>query len=252
MGIGDNNYNSSNNSNRVYENTYYSRLKFKNGNAQVNINYSSGLMQIEMGSISDNDGFKFNRDAIIYLSPIKAQMLSCQINKLYEYMEKGSINPGVAFGVNAGMGEKVSYIGFSSDADEKIYMTIGKFDGTGDIIESSRFEFTKNYNFAIKWNDIKSNDLEKVYYDLVELNMLKHALDDFSRSMNGAIGYGVADTARFDAKRNDNKIDKIFDKLGIERIRSNSGNRSYGSNDFLSGATSSNKTSIEDVEDLLD
>ena len=77
MAIGDNN--NSGNNNKPYENTYYSRIRFKNGDRQVNINFHSGLMQLEVGSISQTDGFKFNSEGSVYLSANKAQLLSNQI-----------------------------------------------------------------------------------------------------------------------------------------------------------------------------
>ena len=70
MAIGDNN--NSGNNNKPYENTYYSRIRFKNGDRQVNINFHSGLMQLEVGSISQTDGFKFNSEGSVYLSANKA------------------------------------------------------------------------------------------------------------------------------------------------------------------------------------
>ena len=71
MAIGDNG-NTNNNGNKPYENTYYSRVRFKNNDRQVNINFHSGLMQLEIGFISQTDGFKFNSEGSVYLSANKA------------------------------------------------------------------------------------------------------------------------------------------------------------------------------------
>ena len=250
MAIGDSYGSNAGYQNKPYEGTYYSRLRFKNGSAQTNISFHSGLMQVEIGSVSNADGFKFESEGSIYLSPIKAHMLSEQIDQLIRYMSEDSIDPNRAFGVNAGMGEKVSYVAFSTDEDKKIYMTIGKFDGTGTVTESHRFEFAKEYNYALEWDDLEANKLNKTYNDMAEITMFKHTLIDFSRTMSGAIGYAVADAARWDNNRMNKRIDQIFDKLGIERASYN-GNKNYSSNNFLNNASSSNKTTFEDVEDLL-
>ena len=83
--------------------------------------------------------------------------------------EEKKIDPNKAFGVNAGMNEKVSYIGISTNDDKENIITIGKFDQNGVITESDQFKFIKDYNYALDWNDITSNDLSKVYKNDVEL-----------------------------------------------------------------------------------
>ena len=258
MAIGDFDSNGSSNrnyqGNKPYENTYYSRVRFKNGNRQVNINYHSGLMQIEVGTINDVDGFKFNSEGSVYLSPFKASMLADQISVLLQYMESGKVDTKTAFGVNTGMGEKVSFIGFSTDDDGKIYMTIGKFDGSGAITERTKFEFSHDYNYALEWKDIEANNLSKVYDNLLEIKTLQKMIADFARGMYGGLAYGVADMSRWDIHRFNKRIDQVFDKLGIERQQFGNSNRSYGSNNFLDGASSSSSSksaTYEDLEDLL-
>lgn len=240
-------------SNKPYENTYYSRVRFKNGDRQININYHSGLMQLEIGTINSTDGFKFNAEGTVYLSANKAQLLAQQISEFLAYREGKNIDPVKAFGVNTGMGEKVSFIGFSTDADKRIFVTVGKFDGSGVVTEKTRYEFAHEYHYALEWNNIDENDIVKVYDNTLEIKMLQQALVDFSRSMIGASSYGVVDMGRWDIHRMNRRVDQIFDKLGIERQSYGSGNRNFsGTNNFLSGASSSSKsTTFEDVEDLL-
>lgn len=246
--------NTSYQSNKAFEPTYYSRLRFKNGNKQINVNYHSGLMVLETGSVDQNNGFKFNQEAVVYLSPFKAAMLADKIQVLFSYMESAKkIDPKKAFGVNTGMGEKVSFIGFSTDDDRHIFVTIGKFDNNGSIIERAKFQFSYDYNYSLEWDDIEANSLNKVYDNMLEIKTLQTMLVDFSRGMSGASAYGVADIARYDMSRFNKRIDQMFDKLGIERAQYNGGNRNYGgSNNFLDGASSTSKSSsYEDIEDLL-
>ena len=49
-------------------------------------------------------------------------------------------------------------------------------------------------------------------------------------------------------------MDTIYDKLGIERRNNGSGSTYSGSNNFLdnAGSTTSNHTSYENIEDMLD
>lgn len=257
MAIGDFDNNGSSNrnyqGNKPYENTYYPRIRFKNGNRQVTINYHSGLMQIEVGTVSDTDGFKFNSEATVHLSPFKASMLADRITDFLKYMESGDVDPKVAFGVNTGMGEKVSFIGFSTDGT-KIFMTVGKFDGTGAVIEKSRYEFAFDYNYALEWSDIDANNLSKVYDNLLEIKTLQKMIADFARGMYGGLAYGTLDMGRWDIHRFNKRIDQVFDKLGIERQQFGNSNRSFGSNNFLDGAgsiSSSKSATYEDLEDLL-
>ena len=220
MAIGDGSNN--NNSNKVYEATYYSRLRLSRVDGLgMSITYRSGLMILEINKLED--GFKTTPIISIFLSPIKAGMLAGQIKTLLNYRAtEKKIDPNKAFGVNAGMGEKITFIGFSTDSDKKIYCTIGKFDS-----------------------------LEKVYKDDVEIGMLIQAFEDVSRSASGALGYGTLDLNRYEANREHRRLDQVMDKLGIERRSSGSG--SYGNrgdNNFLSNA-SSKSTSVEEIEDLL-
>lgn len=256
MAIGDygnNNSNGNSRNNGVYEATCYSRYRFKNDNSSLTITYKMGLIVLEISEVDSSDGYKPVPKAKIYLSPIKAKMLVEQIGAFLEYKTSKKIDPNKAFGVNAGMAEKVSYIGFSTDDELHNIITIGKFDGNGTITESATFTFAKDYNYSLEWNNIKSNDLSKVFHNEVELDMLRTALIDFSRAMSGAYAYANIDTARYENARDHYRIDSILDKLGIERRSSGNGNSySGGSNNYLSNASSSSKsTSIDDIEDLL-
>jgi hypothetical protein len=252
MAIGDTNgsSNGSYQNNKTFEPTYYSRFRGSRvDELSMGINYRSGLMIIELNRMTE--GAKSESVASIFLSPMKANMLVGEMKNLLEYRASGKIDPNKAFGVNAGMGEKITFIGFSTDSDKKIYCTIGKFDSNGAITESQKYQFASEYNYALEWSNIEANSLEKVYKDDIEIGMLIQAFEDFSRSASGALGYGTLDLNRYEANREHRRLDQVMDKLGIERRSSGSG--SYGNrgdNNFLSNA-SSKSTSVEEIEDLL-
>lgn len=244
--------NGSQNSNKPYENTYYSRLRFKSDNDVLSVQYRSGLMILDLGSLEQN-GFKVNSNIAIHLSAIKAHMLVNSIDEFLKYRAGSELDPEKGFGVAAGMGEKITFISFSTDADRYIYITIGKFDTQGRVIESYKFRMNHNYNYALSWNNLDANDLSKVYDDDAEIAMLRNAIEDFSRSSNGAIGYAVADTARWDTHRLNKRIDQMFDKLGIEKYTGGGNNRNYGTNNFLDNAASTSRsTTLDEMENLLD
>lgn len=250
MAIGENGNNGGTRENR--DTTYYSRFRTsrtKDG-LGLAVRYSGGLMIVEINKTDEDASFKTSPVEAIYLSPTKARILAMQLKAFMDYRAGDDIDRNKAFGVNAGMNEKITYIAFSTDEDKIIYLTIGKFDGTGTITESATYQFAKEYNYGLEWNNLEANDLSKVFFDEVEINTLIQAFDDFSRSCTGALGYGTLDLNRYEAGRTNGKFDQIFDKLGIERPVYNNRRSGGGNNNFLSNA-SSKPASMEDIEDLL-
>lgn len=249
------NNNGENKSNKLWENQYYSRLRIKNadGKLQLSASFRSGLLILSMDEIGEN--FSTNSVEQIFLSPTKALLLANELDAFMKYTKEGNIENGRGFGVSAGMGEKVTYIAFHATTDNTKFVTIGKINNSGDIIEKRSMSFNKDYHYALEWKNIETFDAERTVYDDVELEMLKALLVDFSRSMNGATGYSVADITRYDLNRVLNKMDPIYDKLGIERKYNNGYSGSSKSNNFLSnlGAKSMSSTSIslDDIGDEL-
>ena len=144
MGIGDGFNNSNNNgnqqgNNKLYDSTFYSRLRFRGKDNSISISYRSGLMCLELYTVEATT-YKVNPIGNVWLSPIKASMLATEIKKFKEYLQNDKIDEKVAFGVNAGMGEKVSYIGFHTNKDKDVIITIGKFDDNGQIIISEKLD----------------------------------------------------------------------------------------------------------------
>lgn len=254
MAIGDTTSNNNQNSGKIFENTYYSRLRMKHADSKNSLGFyfKSGLLVLEISELKE--GFKYDPIINIHLSPTKARLFANEIMKFKEYLVSGNIVPGKAFGVNAGMGEKVSYVGIHADIDKSVKITIGKFDGNGNIVEYATTSLNKDYHFALEWDNIDKMDVSKVYDDMIELQQLYEILDDFARNMNGAVAYSVADLTKFDTSRILKKMDPIFDKLGIERKTYGNGNNYSRSNSFLDNSRSvtSNHTSIENMEDLFD
>lgn len=239
-----------NNNNRIFENTYYSRLRFRNDQFKTNlgISFRSGLMIMEISRLQEGNGFKYDPVESIYLSPTKARILAGELLRFKEYLKSGDIVEGKAFGVNAGMGEKVSYIGFHSNADKDILITIGKIDGSGQITNHADTALNKDYHYALEWDNIEAMDLVKNYVDNIELNQIYDLLVDFSKSMSGAYAYATLDLGRYDQRRILNKMNPIYDKLGIERNTDNGGNGGYSRNSFLDNSKSaSNHTNIDDI-----
>jgi hypothetical protein len=237
------------------EYSYFPRLRIRKDQAKSSLSFEfrSGLLQFKITEMDDN-GFSWNKDsaAVIYLSPTKAMLLADQVKRFRAYLAEDKIDENVAFGVNGGMGEKISYIAFHANADKVIFVTIGKFDGNGAIIESSTVELNKDYHYALDWANLNKMDITRVYDNSIELNQIIYLLEDFSRYMNGAAAYAQADLTRYDLGRVLGKLDPIYDKLGIERL--NQGGRSYqnrGTNNFLNNTGTSQHTTLDSIEEML-
>lgn len=243
MAVGD--FNNTNERKKVYDNTYYSRFRIKNAETKLvlGVQFSGGLLNLTIDE--QQEGFKYETIQKISLSPYKAKMMGYEITKFKEYLN-GTIKENVAFGVPAGMGEKVSYIGIHANKDKVPMLTIGKFDNDGNIIDQATITFNKNYYFGLEWKDISINKVDKTYYNELELDMFERLINDFANNMNGAIAYSVADLTRYDNARILGKMDPIMDKLGIERRYMNN-NRS-SSNNFLNSTQSTTKS----IDDILD
>jgi hypothetical protein len=257
MAIGEDYSAQSGTGKRNVDNSYYPRffVTKDQGTNRLSFEFRSGLLQVKIVN-RNSDGFSFDNEhpsQVIYLSPTKATLLAGQIVAFKEYLEAGDIDENKAFGVNGGMGEKVSFIAFHADSDKNVKITIGKFDGNGVILEKDTALLNKDYNYALEWDNLEKMDINKVYNNNIELDQIYHLINDFGRAMNGAYAYSVADLTRFDRVRILNKMDPIYDKLGIERLNQNgSYSSNKGTNNFLNNVGRSESKSYESIEDMLD
>ena len=262
MGIGESNYEAngaeqSTGNSRRSEYSYYPRLRFRKDQARTSLSFEfrSGLLQFKILRLN-SDGFSWDNDhpeGIIYLSPTKATLLANEIKKFKEYLAtEKKIDPNKAFGVNGGMGEKISYIAFHADADKHIMIDIGKFDGNGKIIESATTELNHDYHYSLEWSNLSEMDVTRIFDNNIELNQIFYLVEDFGRYMNGAIGYATADLTRYDIGRVLGKMDPIYDKLGIERATKGNGFRARSNNNFLSNTGTSETKSYDSIQEMLD
>jgi len=237
---------------KLFEQTYYSRLRFKNETESnsLNISYNAGLLKIGIDQMLD--GFKYDNKITISLSPTKSRILVEQLAALEEYIAAGKINDNVAFGVNAGMKEKVTFIAFHvNPEDNGIIITIGTFDNAGKIIDRYDYRCRTQYHYGLTWSNLDSNKLDKTFYDNTEYESIKSTIVDFARFMNGAAAYSVADLTRYDSARILNKMNPIYDALHIERY--NGGGKSFQQNSFLNNSGASSGRSIDQIEsDFMD
>lgn len=240
------------NGNKVFENTYYSRVGFKDYDQKLRLGfqYKSGMLVVDLSK--EKDGFSYETAANIFITPTKSKILLKQIEMFEKYLsEESHPDPNKGFGINAGMGEIVSVLILHVNEDGKKSITIGKVNGDGKYTERVDYTFSTDFNYGLEWKNISSMNCEKKYCDTVEFEMFVDAIQQFSLASNGAYAYSVADLTRYDTRSILNKMNPIYDKLGIER---NNGNNRSGNNFFNkdrgNGGTSEHK-SYDDMEEDL-
>ena len=255
MGIG-NEIDGSTNQNqqkKMYDQSFYTRQSFKSSDDKMSmsIEYKSGNMVLKLSEMKE--GFHYDEKIAIHLSPMKANILTDQLKIFKEKIAKEDLKSQEAYGVNAGMGENVTYFNFFSPDNKVVCIDIGKFDGKGIKTEFYQFQFKSDYHYGLNWKDNSKNDLSKNYYNTTEFNILCNTIADFGRSMNGAAAYAVWDLGRYETGRILSKMDPIYNKLGIERKTSGNGSFNKGTNSFLNntGGTSSS-TSFDSIEAMMD
>lgn len=258
MAIGENNFNSGseegatgNRSGRNGDYTYYSPIKFNRAerDKSFSVEFQGGLLRFKLTSTNMMGQWQREPDAIISISPTKATLLASELMKMKKYIADGKID-GRSFGINGGMNEKISFIAFTPTEDGKITITIGKFDGNGNIVERADSTLNYDYHYALEWKNLDKMDMEKVYYNILELDQIIALMTDFGRYMNGAAGYATQYIARYNDARFHTRLDQIFDALGIERIQGRYNNGVRAQNDFLNNTGGRSESS--GFEDLFD
>lgn len=256
MALGDN----KNGKNKIFENQYYSRIGFReyeNNNMKdkrLGISYKSGMMILEISKAKEG-GFEYEPLVSVYITPTKAKIFAYQIDEFKKELENGLSDSSKGFGINTGMGETqtVALVHINSNNDK--VLTICKVDSNGNITNSEDFTFNSNFHYGIEFNDYKKMDFNKVMYNDIEFEQLEEAINSFAINSNGAIAYSVADLTRYDYRAIMNKMNPIYDALGIERnnggnSRNNSGGGFFNSGNNNNRGTSNHKSYDEMNDDL--
>ena len=257
MALGDDNRG---NSNRIYENTFYSRAGSRNTEAKLRLGYRfrTGLLTLVISQ--EKDDFKYEDATSINLSMKKARLFRDKLIEFKEQLLSGNApDTDAAFGVDAGIGETVSFAAMhtvSMDPDSGINgigyaLTIGKINSNGEVTDVYDYPFNFTYHYSLVWKNLSAMDVSKDYNDMLELDELIGVLNEFVNVSGGATAYSVFDMGRYELNR---MIGPVYEKLGIERGRKsgseNNGNGGY----FRNAGTTSHQTnnrSIDDLDDLL-
>ena len=248
MALGDGRSNG-NNKNKLYENQYYSRIGFKdytnNTGKRLGFSYKSGMLLIDISKEKDG-GFDYDTLITIYITPTKAKILLHLIEEFKTSRNyDDNMDPNMGFGINTGMGEIQTILAVHVDENNRTVITIGKIDAEGKYTQKEDFILNENnFHYGIKWTNIDNMECDKQYYNNTEFDQFERILEDFANASNGAYAYSHADITRYDLRSVLNKMNPIYDALGIERRDgNNNSSRSSGSGFFNNNRSSNGGTS---------
>lgn len=252
MALG-NNGGANNNNGKIFEPNYYAKTYITNyeKNTTVNVTFGSGLMKVAIANRSADSG-KTEEIISASLTGLKAQLLVSAIDQMEKDIEAG-VAEGKAYGTSVGMGEVVKAIAFAVENGNKS-LIIAKVNTSGTVSEKTVYEFSKDANFYMSWDNFDTMKFAKNYDNEVEFTMLKNTLIDFARNISGAAAYGGLYLNRYEQTRDRNKINAIMDKLGISTRQ---GGQSYqrAENNFFNsnnGSTGGNRSSEHKTLDEID
>jgi hypothetical protein len=247
MALGDSNQNQ----NKTYATSYWSRwsIKQKDGRLRLSPRFSSGLLTLEVSK--QGGDYKWEVIASITLSPMKASIFASELNKfLNEFTEGFS---GKAYGVDTGIKE-VRPIIAATMIDDKPTIVIGKVTPDGKF--DSRVDYTLNtdYHYALEWTDLDAMEVDKSYYNTMELEQLIDLCLEFSRNAFGAGAAATCDMMRWDYSI-PKTLDGIAAKLGVETGKMSNNSRGVG-NSFFNRDDNKNdgstkRSTIEELESEL-
>lgn len=237
-----------NKSNKVFENQYFSRIGFKdythNTGKRLGFSFKSGMLLMDISKEKDG-GFDYDTLITVYVTPTKAKILLGQIEQFKKERAAGVVGAS-GFGINTGMGEIQTVLIVHVDDNDRTTITIGKIDANGKYTQKEDFTLNENnFHYGIKWNNIDTMDCDKSYYNTTEFEQFEQLVRDFANASNGAYAYAQADLTRYDYRALMNKMNPIYDALGIERQGGGNGNnsRNSGSGFFNNNRNSNGGTS---------
>lgn len=262
MALGGNNANNNNNQ-RMSTPTYYSRLRFRNEEEKtsLDITFWNGTVRLTINPIVPfNPTQTRSQDSqdFIHLSPTKCSILAGYVQNLIDDPSLHTL-----CGVNSGMSENQSLIVVSRNDDGIPYIIISKIDPNGKVLSSKSFTFNgKDYHYGLQVDFTANNTISfdrLNEFNNLELSQFRDLLLDYARYMNGAAAFSFWDLGRYESSKSSNLINRIADKMGIEKPSRNSSGSSSNSyfnkpkndSEFMNRPTSITSSTPNDIDDLF-
>ena len=241
---------------RQFDPEYYSRVRFNHYEEKLSlsINYSTGMMKLIINKSNDQTG-RPEAIATLWLTPKKAKLLVGELDAFNEEFTKGKLSPNKAFGITTGVSDVSTVGAFHVNADGGRAFTVAKVDASGTIQERYEYNFAKDSDFSVRWDNFDAMKMTKEYNNDIDIMMLRDALENFSYNGAGGASYVGLDLGRYETRSRENKLNAIAAKLGIETNRSNNYNRERSGNNFFNGMNppqgSSDHKSFNDIESMI-
>lgn len=244
-----------------YEPNISSRLRFhEDGNSNRNLHFGffNGMLKISIVDLvprEDGEGQTYKEITNIFLTGTKAILMLDCINQFEKYITDGGEDSSVGFGINTGLGKIATTMVVHLTEDGKKAVMINKVNPDGKYESSDQFVFPTQYNFNMKYSNIKENKFDTNYIEDVEWKEFKVALKNFANSYDGSYGYTGYDMTRYSFDNVNRSLSAICNNLGIEPM--NHPSRQASNNNFYSNLGnrgnqgSSNHMSVDDVMDSL-
>ena len=206
----------------------YSSLRFSNNQSEVDktsltFTMWNNMLGIQLSPIvtSADGNISYDKDnsITIWLSPVKAMMLSKEIER---FINKEATNVGV----HTRSGIITITDGSDFNIDEPC-ITIRKMDEDGQIISAYTYVERTKYHYTIDNFEERHNaepSFEKhMAYDNAELELIKIQCEEYVKAMSMANAYATSQITNRQNKRIEYKINKIAESNGITFDNNSSG-----------------------------
>ena len=186
------------------------------------------------------------RAAATYLTPIKAHQFA-QILK--DFMKDPKTYSG--WGVFAGKGLITISDGKEFNANGPC-IVIQLISPEGSVDSQFAYELKRDYHRVIESFNGESGEFvdNSDKFQNIELEHIIWQLEDYSRASNNAIAFSVVDNMSWGMNHQNNDLEKIAAKLGVDlgkQKAGNGGNNSY----FNKGGNKSATTQSSTIDDIL-
>lgn len=192
----------------------------------------------------------FKKGGAIYLSHTKARILAEEAKLFLSDMKKYS-GSGVASGQNSIMFSDGSEFGSNIPC-----IVIRKVTAEGVVESSFAYQFKRDYHCAIRNYEEKTGEFEKEMdaYQNIEILQLITELETYYMAATNATAFSVMEAAKFQKHREDTRIEKIAEKLGVsfDSQKQKSSNSYWNNKGGSSTTASSSEYSQQSLDDIID
>ena len=233
------NYNNQN-STSMTNPTYYSRLRIRNFDTKLDINfqYWNGTLAVAIQESQNNSGGKGAELARIHLSPNKAKLLADCVQHVIDETDSSTV-----YGVDTGFGESRGLFAIGRESGIP-FVLIGKVDKNGNFESSQRYVFAEKNHYSLQFSDLENLKFIKNYDESIELIQLRDIFTDFARSSNGAYAYNTQDINRYEAGKLTAMVRGIMQAANAKPVYNNPNSNRSGEGFFDNGGSSNNGGSL--------